>query len=398
MAFTLCAILYYALLEKTAFSGEYTSEERANQGEKCVKNHLENHLEKLYDLEQLFEAIPFLSLDRASSHRAVSSALSQGEGFEKQSSIASKRKERLVVDISTDQARALLEQLSCEPNLEKVVYYDNYEPYVAGGYSARAQEMIDLGDHLLLAHGSLRGLQNDQEQPIKEPSHKTHLGYFPTHFAQQLQSARQLLAEKKQVQDQRARLFGEAAFDAQVIVLLGGANSAYFEEFEYFIKTLEALATQESLQASSKATSAAPKRLIVLQSHPRAAERGNDDQIALEVLEERAGKSLARCGIHLYHGPSHSTMKVLEVASRVLYHQTTLAPQVAMAGIPIARFGRDPKGDTMTKALYPQIESASKLSHYLDGKLCGGHLKKLEQDVGMDSRWQEHLVTFFLGF
>jgi hypothetical protein len=78
------------------------------------------------------------------------------------------------------------------PELLRLAYYDNPEPYVPGGYSETAAKVMQLAHRTLFANANLA------DQPHKQKG----IGYYPTEEAETLRRLR-----KSQQTTTRAQFF-----------------------------------------------------------------------------------------------------------------------------------------------------------------------------------------------
>lgn len=251
----------------------------------------------------------------------------------------------IITDVGNPFNALLQKTIKAEaPETLRLAYYDNPEPFVPGGYSKVAAEVMQAADRVLFANANLAKTTLYSE-PGKELALKDRvgLGYYPTAQADQTLARR---AAEKEVK--RKELFDQQGLKdtgQKVLVYFGGNNETYFSEaFPAFLKFLTA-----GIEDLSNI-------VFVMQQHP-AAKTKNIDRGLLETWIKEHGTSQHAPQILISDWNSND---VQVIADGALYYQTSMGPLFALAGIPMAQVGHDTYEDVMVRSgLCPSATNSS---------------------------------------
>ena len=168
------------------------------------------------------------------------------------------------------------------------------------------------------------------------------LGYYPVHKAENIAEKR-----KGSRAHLRAELFSKHELrdtGQKILVYCGGNNKEYFEEaFPAFLSFLSKSVENQDLS----------KFLIVLQQHPEARRNQKiDGTLMKESIQKYAGVKNAPSVIL----SDASTDDMLVTTDAVLCYQTSMAPLIALAGIPLIQVGHKTYEDIVVKThLCPSV-------------------------------------------
>lgn len=277
----------------------------------------------------------------------------------------------VITDVASEKWAELHLWLAKEhPEIRRICYYENPEPYVPGGYSETAAKVIESAQEVFFAN---KHLACGVEPPVDLSGKVTKgIGFYNRKNADQIlhlkKDPAQLLSLKNSVTDPNNK----------ILVYIGGANKAYYEEaFPHFVgMLLTTLIHQPEILENTT---------FLLQQHPRAKAEGNRDAM---LLEQSLAQMELPNGFQMLISPL-STVEVLAIADKVLYFQTSMAAEFAMAKVPlIAQVGHEPFPDVLMRAGYLHLESFAQLLH----KNLYENLEQVEEQLGIDPNWRENLV------
>lgn len=224
----------------------------------------------------------------------------------------------VLTDVGHPFAITLQKSLACKaPEVFRLAYYDNPEPFVPGGYSAVAIEVMKAADRVLFANANL-----EHSPLIDLPLEKrVGLGYYPTAQADKIAKRR---GEEREKLRRKLGVEGE-----KVLVYFGGNNEEYFTKaFPVFLSFIA-----EDLKGT----------IFILQQHPAAKVKNIDRQMA-----EASGAKIFIS--------DWTSDDIQVIADGVLYYQTSMGPQFALAGIPMVQVGHNTYEDVMVRSgLCPSV-------------------------------------------
>jgi hypothetical protein len=248
-----------------------------------------------------------------------------------------------------------------------VVYYENPQSYVAGGYSETAAQILPLANVILFANHHLKTapIYSKPDQIIDLTLLERHgIGYSA--LPREIPELRQLKATR--AAEHRAQFLqklGVADQGQRIIVYFGGANKIYSEEaFPHFLNLLNQLYP------------ALPTTTFVLQQHPRAP-KGESYQ-------------------PLITSPAENFSLALLAADVALYHQTTANLKFYLLNIPAIQVGNQKEtGDLLVQeGLIPSCTTKEELLLGLQKEyhpLSAEEETKAYEAFGIRSDWQEEL-------
>lgn len=233
-----------------------------------------------------------------------------------------------------------------------MAYYDNPEPFVPGGYSDVANEVMQLAEKVLFANANL-ATSPLMDIPLEK---RVGIGYYPIAQAEKLANRR--AAEGKSM---RKRWFEQQGIEdrgQKLLVYFGGNNEVYFTKaFPAFLEFLE-----QDL----------PGYIFILQQHPAAKGK---QQYSTKLI------------------PSDWTTDDIQViADGALYYQTSMGPQLALAGIPIVQVGHQTYEDVMVRSgICPSVTKGEDFVEILQNLKSPEDKESIYQSIGIREDWFERL-------
>lgn len=262
------------------------------------------------------------------------------------------------------------------PGVKRVLYYDNPDAYVPGGYSESIAKAAKVADAILFANTNFisKPIFSSVDTPIDlQAIERMATGYFPLQEAEKIAAAKDTNEAKL-----RTDFFAHQALKDEgqrIVTYLGGANPEYYEKaFPAFCEMVFALNPDTYKDV-----------IFVIQQHPRARQEGNPD---LEIL-----------GKYGEEGPivvtsKHQTIDAVAISDQVYYYQTSMAAQVAFAKILPIQIGHQVNADVMVTSGFPVVTNVEMLSRTLQKKegIEGDTLDALTKALGVDPNWKERIV------
>ncbi|PIS02738.1 MAG: hypothetical protein COT85_01525 [Chlamydiae bacterium CG10_big_fil_rev_8_21_14_0_10_42_34] len=286
-----------------------------------------------------------------------------------------------VGDLFDEQVQKALAE--CAPGVTRYAYYDNPEDFVTVEYSATATKVMAAANRVLFANVHLEKVPvlDGDKVPVDLPEEKrVGLGYYPVENAQKI--GRDRLEQKGEI---RKEFFSKWEIEDQgqkILVYTGGCNDVYFAEA--FPKFLEVISDSAGHKDFSK-------YLIVLQQHPRAKVDNRDLEILQKWNTDRGA------GISFVVSDS-ATNEVMKMADAMIYYQTSMSPQFALAGIATIQVGHDDFKDCLVKSkLCSAVKNAGEFLAALD-RLDGSDevsSEVVEKGIGYLPDWKERLLVIF---
>jgi hypothetical protein len=286
----------------------------------------------------------------------------------------------VITDISDAKWQEVHKALAISaPDVCRVVYYDNPEKFVPGGYSETAAKVIPLANLVLFASARFEDEPIFSKPGVEmdfEGKKRIGLGLYPTEEADTIKKLRDTEAKhlRRQLFDQLAILDEEQ----KIIAYLGGANDVYYEKaFPRFLEFVALLREEDQ---------SLYKRLIFLhQQHPRAAKEGNRD-----VNKITEGVVLSK----------FSTNQSLAISALAIYYQTSMAAQLPLAHVPALQAGHETFADSLTENGFPSATDyenfKKEISKLFEGESKSDPMKleKVKSSVGMRDDWKERWFHF----
>jgi hypothetical protein len=255
------------------------------------------------------------------------------------------------------------------PLIERFAYYENPEPFVPGGYMQTAAKVMASANKVLFANANLakEPLYLSPSFTILLPLEKRiGVGYYPVEAAKFLESARgarKEIARRQFFEQNKLTDTGQ-----KILVYLGGNNDVYFQE---------ALPAFLMLLRESKLDSA--ENIVLMQHHPGDKKR--------EIDLKLSG------GFPLIVSKTTSEESLL-LADAVLYYQSSMAPQFALAGIPAIQVGHDTYPDILIRNnMAPSATTKEKFVEAVKACAKPKTNGKLLADLGISPHWLAHLKS-----
>lgn len=267
-------------------------------------------------------------------------------------------------------------------NTPRFAYYDNPEPFVPGGYSTTAADVIGLAQGVLFANATLAH-SNNYSAPGKEIdfTHKKRfgIGYYPVAQAEKI-------AEKRRLEHdifRAAFLTANGLHDTgqKILVYFGGNNEEYFSKaFPAFLDILEKTSAETDLG----------NYVVVLQQHPGAKVKNLDGSQVQNWLTANYKKTTMPKIII----SDFSSDQAQILADAALYYQTSMGPQFALAGIPAIQTGHETYDDILVRnKLAPSAVTAEGFIQVLEYIEKPQEISKqdLLNSLGIKEDWQAAL-------
>lgn len=219
----------------------------------------------------------------------------------------------------------------------RLAYYDNPEPFVPGGYSLVAAEVMHEAEGILFANENL-AKETIYSKPGKAVDfgdrRRIGIGYYPITQAEKICKRRELEHDKL-----RSEIFIKNGIEdtgQRVFVYFGGNNEEYYSKaFPAFLSFLQQAA--ETIDLSHV--------LFVIQQHPGAKVKEHWENNRLRII--------------LSNFSSDDAQVIADVA---FYYQTSMGPQFILAGIPTVQIGHETYADILVKnRLVPTVTTPTQL-------------------------------------
>lgn len=271
------------------------------------------------------------------------------------------------------------------PAVRRYAYYDNPEPFVPGGYSVIASEVMSIAQRVLFANANLakENIFSTLGEAIDlDESKRIGIGYYPVQNAEKIAKSRES-SHKEKLREEFFNKVGIIDKGQKLLVYFGGNNEEYFQRaFPSFIDILNQAVQKRNLS----------NFCIVFQQHPAAK------------FNNRDGEYLKKKEMFKDPYPSNfvtisplSTEDIQVIADAAMYYQTSMGPQFLLAGIPVVQIGHEKYSDVLIKNhLCSSVTDArgflsvlDKLDQLLDSKNAK---YKIYQSLGIDPNWSQNLL------
>jgi len=253
------------------------------------------------------------------------------------------------------------------PQIKRMAYYDNPEPFVPGGYSQTAAKVMAAAEKVLFANQKLvrETLYAAPRSPAPVPFEKrAGIGYYPLEAAKMLAAVR--LSRKEIVRRQFLEKQKLSDTGQKILVYFGGNNEAYFDQ-----------ALPAFLQMLREARLDPSQYLVLFQQHPGAKEKNRD-------LKAVAGHPLIVSDL--------SSQEAQVFADAALYYQTSMGPHWALAGIPSIQVGHEPFPDILVRnRLAESAVNVAQFKGALQVLRKPPSPEKLLADLGISEYWRQQL-------
>lgn len=271
------------------------------------------------------------------------------------------------------------------PVVRRYAYYDNPEPFVPGGYSVIAAEVMSIAQRVLFANANLAKEKIFSilgEAIDLDESKRIGIGYYPVQNAEKIAKNRGS-SHKKKLREEFFNKVGIIDRGQKLLVYFGGNNEEYFQRaFPSFIDILHQAVQKRDLS----------NFCIVFQQHPAAKFKNRDG----EYLEKKEVFKDPYPSNFVAISPL-STEDVQVIADAAMYYQTSMGPQFLLAGLPVVQIGHEKYSDVLTKnQLCSSVTDArgflnvlDKLDQLSDNKNA---THKIYQGLGIDPNWSQNLL------
>ncbi len=271
------------------------------------------------------------------------------------------------------------------PEIKRYAYYDNPEPFVPGGYSSIASEVMSIAQRVLFANTNL-AKENIFSAPGEvidlDESKRIGIGYYPIQNAEKIAKSRGS-SHKGKLREEFFNKVGVVDKGQKLLVYFGGNNEEYFKRaFPSFIDILG-----QSLQKRDLSNFC-----IVFQQHPAAKFKNRDGEYLkkTELIKDTYPANF------IVSSPL-SSEDIQVIADAAMYYQTSMGPQFLLAGIPVVQIGHEKYSDVLIKNhLCPSVTDARGFLSVLDNldQLTDSKYAKLKiyQSLGIDPNWSQNLL------
>jgi hypothetical protein len=262
--------------------------------------------------------------------------------------------------------------------LPRLAYYDNPEPFVPGGYSSTAAEVMEVAEGILFANETLtRAKIYSAVGKEVNLTGKKHfgIGYYPVSQAEKI-------AEKRKTDHAITRstfLMKNVIEDRgqKVLVYFGGNNEEYFSKaFPAFLSLLAKASEQIDLTDT----------VIVVQQHPGAKVKNLDGQ-QVEAWLKEFGEQASMPKVILSDFSSDNAQVLADAA---FYYQTSMGPQFVLEGIPTIQIGHETYEDILVRNhLAPTVTNAEGLTQVIRNLEKMGKMPQedLLNSLGIKENW-----------
>ncbi len=271
--------------------------------------------------------------------------------------------------------RAFAEQA---PQVLRLAYYDNPEPFVPGGYSDVAARVMSSAHRVLCANSLLV-----QDGTFPAPREKrVAIGYYPVTQAEQMVEKRRSASFWRNILFSNLQIPDEGQ---KILVYFGGNNTNYFNKaFPAFLQFLsQAIDIGHDLS----------NFIVVLQQHPGAKAK-NEDWNACEVWIRKYGLSPKAPRRICFS--NKTSQEIMVVADAALYFQTSMGPLFALSGIPTIQVAHETYPDVLVRGgLCPSVTNAEALVKALSGiqpiTVSEQQKATIYKSLGIQEKWLDNL-------
>lgn len=273
------------------------------------------------------------------------------------------------------------------PQIKRLAYYDNPEPYVPGGYSRVACQVMAHAQKVLFSnvHLAEQAIYSEPLQEFALPLEKrVAIGYYPISSAEK--TAQRRREEKVFFRKEFLSRFSIVDQGQKLIVYSGGNNEEYFgKAFPAFLDFIEKISEKEDFS----------KFIFLLQQHPGAKEK-NLDGLMLSSFLERQKERKSSFPIPSILVPDYSLDDAQVLADAILYYQTSAAPQFVLAGIATLQVGHNTFEDLLIKngvassLTAPETFAKSLISLEVNSEECS--IERVYDALGVRKDWSDRLI------
>jgi len=238
-----------------------------------------------------------------------------------------------------------------------ILYYDNPEAFVPGGYSEVAYAAIEFGKpkEIKIANKNLASLDIGIFKGLERVK-KIGLGFYPMKQVEDLKKAR----SRKEMRRERVFLY------------LGGSetNTEYMEKaFPAFLQMLKQMSFEKE------------PTTLYFRAHPRSS-----------GIDFRAVEALSKPGLTVLKAPQ-DLLESLSLADYALYYQTSLSPLIVLGGIQAIQVGHEVYHEILVdKGIIPFATTVEELDVVLKRSFSCYSEDAVYDAVGFDPKWEENLL------
>lgn len=299
----------------------------------------------------------------------------------------------VITDISNEKWSEVHSTLASKAeNVRRVVYYDNPENCVPGGYSETAAKVIPYAQTILFSNHRFESdsiYKSPGDEIDLTAQERFGLGLYLRDEAAAITKLR--LEEGPKLRQQLFEQIGVKDEGQKIITYIGGANAVYYEEaFPAFLEILQFLYLNQSPLLKNV--------IFLLQQHPRASKEGDQDFNQIKKLQQQE-KLPGDCK---WIVPSKfNTFQGLAIADVAVYYQTSMAAQFPFAGIPTIQVGHEKFEDCLTENGFPSVKDSEgfqieveKLFKNTESAISQEQIENLEASLGIRADWKERWFQF----
>lgn len=269
--------------------------------------------------------------------------------------------------------------------IRRLAYYDNPEPFVPGGYSSVAAEVMKYAHGILFANATLTNatIYSEVEKKVDFGNkERVGIGYYPVQQAEKIGKRRQL--EHDSMRTEFLEKHGIKDNGQKIWVYFGGNNEVYFSEaFPAFLSFLPFLSEQVDLTDV----------VIIIQQHPGAKEKNLDGKQVSTWLDTYGNEK----GMPTIVISDFLSDKAQIIGDVALYYQTSMGPLFVLAGIPTIQIGHEVYEDILVRnELAPTVTNAIQFAKVINNE--EGMKKNLSKELilkglGIKEDWLETLQS-----
>jgi hypothetical protein len=241
-----------------------------------------------------------------------------------------------------------------------IVYYDNPESFVPGGYSVVAQSAIALGrpKEILFAN---KNLAFDEVEVCKglDGIKRVGLGFYSM---EQIEMLRMMRADRKK--------------EGRVFIYLGGSET----NTEYMDKAFPAFLDMIQKMSFEKVPTT-----ILFRGHPRSS--------GLDFAQLQA---ISKPGLTVQTAPK-DLLTSLSLADYAFYYQTSLSPLLVLGGVNPIQVGHEVYHETLVdRGIIPVATTFEEVERIVGGPFFLPSDEVVYDAIGYDPKWQETLLSCLL--
>ncbi|MEZ5315484.1 MAG: hypothetical protein R3E91_04665 [Chlamydiales bacterium] len=266
----------------------------------------------------------------------------------------------------------------------RMVYYDNPEPYVPGGYSETVSQILWETNSILFANKNLNTSNlwrtpRDKMRTYQVFDDGIGIGYYSFDQANRIKERRE--KDSSQARNQLFTHYQIQDKGQKVLAYIGGSSEEPYQAFARFLLDLN-----KDKDVSNV--------IILIQAHPNTKSDNLGFRHLNLLVERHKQEDYPKFPKILISDTE--TEDLLVAADGVLYYQTSMAAQFALARIPTAQVGNKPYEDILVKnKLCQLVNSSEALSAVLESlELQESDENLIKEALGYSPDWAEKLENF----